>query len=358
MKAVTDTKYYDEIARAIMEYGGSQTETLIPSQMADGIRLSQENAHMEGFTDGKIAALESEKTTDMFYGSYTITDGVNKPISSLNLDNTNGLDSVTIEFTDETESFSQYVEIALYGGTADYLIYENGRVVKGNIADEREEDITETSIGQEIIALCTYEGITSITCNASCQIGYTKSVLKEQHDKGRQAQYDEFWDALQNNGESVSYQYAFGGERWSDATFKPKYDLKGTSFYRCFHSSEIKTIDKVIDASKATAVGQMFYQAAIENITHLIMPNLTSYSQMFQTCTALKNITVSGTIGANIDFSASSNLTPSSVDSIIGTLKQLAEGDDARTVTFHKTVKNNMTDSQKAIIQEKGWTLA
>ena len=176
--------------------------------------------------------------------------------------------------------------------------------------------------------------------------------------QGRQDRYNEFWDAIQKNGESVNYQYAFGGGRWSDATFKPKYDLKGTSFYRCFHSSEIKTIDKVIDASKATAVGQMFYNAAIENITHLIMPNLTSYSQMFQTCTALKNITVSGIIGASIDFSDSSKLTPSSVDSIIGTLKQLAEGDDARTVTFHKTVKNNMTDSQKAIIQEKGWTLA
>ena len=101
------------------------------------------------------------------------------------------------------------------------------------------------------------------------------------YNAGEQAQYDEFWDTLQNKGASANYQYAFGGGRWTDKIFIPKYDLVGSNFYRCFHTSGIKTINKVVDASNATNMGQMFYAASIVTIKELKFGAKNAYSQTF-----------------------------------------------------------------------------
>ena len=42
---------------------------------------------------------------------------------------------------------------------------------------------------------------------------------------GRQAEYDEFWDAFQQNGNRTDYHFGFAGKGWRDETFKPKYDI-------------------------------------------------------------------------------------------------------------------------------------
>ena len=83
-----------------------------------------------------------------------------------------------------------------------------------------------------------------------------------------------------------------------------------------------------------------------------------SWGSAFASCKALENIKITGVIGNVISFADSPNLTSASVDSIIGALKRLTEGESAKTLTLHATVKANMTDTQKAIIQEKGWSLA
>ena len=66
MKAITDTKYYDEITKAIAEYGGLISDTIMPHQMAESVRVSQQNANMDGVSQGRQAQYEEfwKKATD------------------------------------------------------------------------------------------------------------------------------------------------------------------------------------------------------------------------------------------------------------------------------------------------------
>ena len=48
------------------------------------------------------------------------------------------------------------------------------------------------------------------------------------YDKGKQDEYDRFWDAFQQNGSRKTYAYGISGVGWTIDTFKPKYDLIAT----------------------------------------------------------------------------------------------------------------------------------
>lgn len=176
---------------------------------------------------------------------------------------------------------------------------------------------------------------------------------------GRQAQYDEFWDVYQNYGNGISPDNAFSTSRWKDTNYNPKYDLKFTStnLTNTFYDSWITDTKKPIHV-EGCILNNTFRYSHIVTIPLLIVDENTTNSGGFSAFTTLKNITITGTIANNFNFSTCLNLTNASVDSIIGALKQLAEGDEARTLTLHTTVKANMTDAQIATIQEKGWTLA
>ena len=43
---------------------------------------------------------------------------------------------------------------------------------------------------------------------------------------GKRAEYDAFWDSYQDFGNQKSYIRAFGGDCWTEDTFKPKYDIR------------------------------------------------------------------------------------------------------------------------------------
>lgn len=149
-----------------------------------------------------------------------------------------------------------------------------------------------------------------------------EAVADVVYEKGKQAQYDEFWDTLQANGASKSYQYAFGGRLWSDATFKPKYALNGTSFFRCFAESAIKTIEKTIDLTKvtgSTSMQNMFNNADIVKISEfLVSEDTTFHNTAFNGCTALVTLNMTGTIGKNnLSLIACTKLSEASILSIL-----------------------------------------
>ena len=45
------------------------------------------------------------------------------------------------------------------------------------------------------------------------------------YDKGKQDEYDRFWDLYQDYGNRRSYRHAFAGYGWTVDTFKPKYKM-------------------------------------------------------------------------------------------------------------------------------------
>lgn len=83
--------------------------------------------------------------------------------------------------------------------------------------------------------------------------------------------------------------------------------------------------------------------------------SVTTVSNTFKNCGELVNITFTGSIPISLDFSASSKLSPDSVDSIADAVVDLT-GKVAQTVTFH--TDTIITASQRARMTGKNWSVA
>lgn len=215
---------------------------------------------------------------------------------------------------------------------------------------------------------------------------------KNGYNEGKKSEYDTFWDAYQQNGERTMYNYAFAYSGWNGDNFYPKYDIvPSTGGVNLFTESKNLNIDLirrltdcgvVLDTSQSTTIVNIFSSSAVTTVPHIssasssnvtnIFANCTqlvtvekltvhkdiTYSRSFYGCGALKNITIEGEIGNSISFSSSYKLTSASVDSIINALVDYSGTTTSPILTFHATVKGNLTDEQIATITSKNWTLA
>lgn len=205
--------------------------------------------------------------------------------------------------------------------------------------------------------------------------------------EGKQAEYDRFWNAVQDYGNRTNYTYAFHYGSWNDVTFKPKYDLRPTGdASRMFESciiTDLKGILErqgvVLDLSNVTWAVNTFYQmrentrlpeldmrnlpelsfslnTALKSIDKLILKDDGTNSLYFTYCYALEEIRFEGVIGQSLDMKHCSKLSYESLDSIITHLKDLT-GQTAQTLTLHNVAGNKLTDAQKAIVTAKNWIL-
>ena len=192
-------------------------------------------------------------------------------------------------------------------------------------------------------------------------------------DAGKKAQYDEFWDSIQEKGESyVSYQYSFGGGRWNNTTFQPKYDLKGKSFFRCFAESAITTIEKTIDLTRvtgSTSMQNMFNNAIIVTINNFVVgENTTFHNTAFNGCTELVTLNMTGTIAKNnLDLSTCTKLSATSVLSILNACNKENAGVtitlpskciDKKTVTETYIANNTDLATALANADANGYTIS
>ena len=208
--------------------------------------------------------------------------------------------------------------------------------------------------------------------------------------EGRQAEYDRFWDTYQQNGERTDYQGAFAREGWTDENFAPKHDLICTNCEGMFRYNGIVDVKGILekrnikfDTSACIGVNSLFYTNSTRatalpavdvssvtgvinapfygqsKVTHLELLNIqevATFQNVFNFCTALEELVVTGTIGTNFSVYASSKLNTESVQCIIDHLKDLT-GQITQTLRFHATVGAKLTDEQKATITAKNWTL-
>ncbi len=219
-------------------------------------------------------------------------------------------------------------------------------------------------------------------------------TLSEKLDDATEAytSYNEFWDIYQRNGARTDYGHAFAGLGWTTTTFKPKYDINVTnaqyifasatdvpdmaahleslgrtlSFAECtsfaymlYWSGKIARLG-VIDTRSATSVDNMIYGApGLITIDKIILKDDGSQSlkNIFHSAAKLANITFEGTIGYNgVNFPCN-NLTVDSLLSIIAALKDYSDSGSTYTCTLGPTNLAKLTDAQKAVAQQKGWTL-
>ena len=170
-------------------------------------------------------------------------------------------------------------------------------------------------------------------------------------EQGKQAQYDEFWDSYLSG---LTYygqaKRAFGSRGWNNKTFKPPIGttLKPVNAELYFAEANItdlrgilKERNVTLDLSKVQYCAQFAYYSTITNFPVIDMTSVTNRTSMFEgcskmvtieklnfgnkttantnmfnDCTALKNIVIEGVIGNTLDM----RWSPLSKDSIIGKL--------------------------------------
>lgn len=167
------------------------------------------------------------------------------------------------------------------------------------------------------------------------------------YEAGKQAEYDAFWDAYQNNGDSFNCLYAFAGQSWTDVTYNPKYPIKAIwNTQNMYAYSQITDTKVDIDISAVETNGGATFMNAqnLKTIRKLIVPNESAtlgWASMFNGCAALENIVIEGTIlgsYATVDIHWSTKL---SHDSIVGIINALSPNASGKTVSFSATAVNN-----------------
>lgn len=205
------------------------------------------------------------------------------------------------------------------------------------------------------------------------------------YDAGKKAEYDAFWDVYQTNGTTANYAYKFAGSGWTNKNFKPKYDfgdmdtatymfagsgiadlsnlprmnILWTAQYMFLGNTRISHIGE-IEIKEATCTLTSMFQNASKLITIDLLKVLpdNAYSNAFTGCSALENITFDGDIGNSINFSACTKLNHDSLMSIINHLKDFSGTSTTKKLTLGTDNLEKLTDAEKKVATDKGWTLA
>ena len=185
---------------------------------------------------------------------------------------------------------------------------------------------------------------------------------EEGYKAGVQAEYDRFWDNVQQNGNRNGYSYGFAGESWTDETYNPKYDIycgNGTAGFQnnannLFAYSQI-TDTKVTITFNATRNNSAFNSSKVVRIPLIKLMGNVLFVSTFASASYLEYIRFEGVIQNNIDFSSCSKLTR---DSLMDIIEHLGSVSETRTCTLGSTNLAKLTDAEKAIATQKGWTLA
>ncbi len=189
--------------------------------------------------------------------------------------------------------------------------------------------------------------------------------IEEVFSKGKETQYDAFWDRYQNYGNLENYNSVFGGASWTQNTFKPKYNINALyCSYMFFNSTGIGDLAKLLEncgvsmdvsrveypsnvfsyATQLTKVPELNFSYArqlsnlfqectkLKTVVKLIVSENggTTFSNSFAGCTSLQNITFGGVIGKKINFSA----CPLSKESILDIFAHLSNNSSSQTLTL------------------------
>lgn len=183
---------------------------------------------------------------------------------------------------------------------------------------------------------------------------------------GKKAQYDEFWDSYQQNGNRGDYTSAFYSLGWNEVTYNPKYPIvaaAGRNADSIFSWSRVVDTKVTVDVSKCTITVNTFNNASyLVTIRKFVVSEITQYSSSFTGCRSLENLTIEGIIGQNgLNFKDSTKLSKASITSVINALSTTTS---SLTVTFSKTAVETAfgsTTSQEwlALVATKSnWTIS
>ena len=137
----------------------------------------------------------------------------------------------------------------------------------------------------------------------------------------------------------------------------PQFDTsKVTNMSNMFNSCSKLTTVPQFDTSKVTNMEPMFQSCSkLTTVPQFDTAKVTNMNSMFSGCSTLETIHMIN-INANLDISYSTKFTREALLEIIGNLKAQTSGN--KTLTMGSTNLAKLTDEDKAIATNKGWTLA
>lgn len=229
-------------------------------------------------------------------------------------------------------------------------------------------------------------------------------------ENGKTAEWNEMWDGLQSYGARTQYQQFCSFSifivdkdttpRWD---FRPKYDIKPQSaqgMFRGLNSTStggimysnltntdltqwLEDLGVTLDTSNCVDAGTMFYNClGIRRVPFLDLSKATSMANFLAYSTikiidgikssentawvsttfaaghnTLDHCIFSGVIAKSLNLSKT-NLDHESLLSVLNTLKDLTGTGTTLTLTLGATLQAKLTDTEKAIATQKGWTLS
>ena len=139
-------------------------------------------------------------------------------------------------------------------------------------------------------------------------------------------------------------------------TSVPLFDTsKVTDMNYMFCSCSSLTSVPLFDTSKVTDMSYMFYScSSLTSVPSFDTSKVTNMSSMFYSCSSLETIHMRN-IGADLDIHSSTKFTHEALLEIIGNLKTVTA---TKRLTMGATNLAKLTEEDKAIATNKGWTLA
>jgi hypothetical protein len=168
-------------------------------------------------------------------------------------------------------------------------------------------------------------------------------------------------EILKHTGSGTNFAYMF--YYCGALTASPSFDVSnGTNFEEMFRNNfEIITIPPM-DTSNGIKFNYMLSGCKkLTTIGGIDFSNATSATGVFNNNSALENITINGVIKiTGLSVYTSNNLTHDSLMSFVNALYDWKAngGTSTYTLTLGSTNLAKLTDAEKAIATEKGWTLA
>lgn len=110
-----------------------------------------------------------------------------------------------------------------------------------------------------------------------------------------------------------------------------------------------------LNTVNVTNMSQMFWGCfSLQTVPAFDCSNVTNMSNIFSSCSSLKSILMTN-IGVNLNISASTLFERADLVTILNNLKTVTS---TKTLTMGATNLAKLTDEDKAIATNKGWTLA
>lgn len=204
-------------------------------------------------------------------------------------------------------------------------------------------------------------------------------------DAAKQMQWNILWDAIQNGGTPINAFIGFAGPYWNDESFCPKYDIvptlgaqymfrncgvtdmkgilerqgvkldlsKSSNYYYMFGNAAVTRLPE-LDMSRGEPTESFYNARNLQYIEKLKLKDGANFSGAFSGCVSLEEITFEGTISQNLYLGDSTKLTHGTLLHIFDVLADLSA---ARVLTLGSANLAKLTDAEKAIATQKGWTL-